>query len=127
MKINESEMIDKYSNLSREVKKLRNMRVMVIPIVVGELEMVLKSLEKRLEESNSSRLFQRKNRDHPLYNIVKKNQENTQKNPGDEWRFAITQTPVENQQPTLVRKNTKYIIIIMITTATTMTTVETVY
>ena len=46
----EREKIDKYMNLARELKKLRNTRVKVIPIVVGALVTVPKSLEKRMEE-----------------------------------------------------------------------------
>ena len=36
----ESEKIDKYLDLARELKKLWNMKVMVIPIIVGFLETV---------------------------------------------------------------------------------------
>ena len=42
MKINESEQIDKYRDLARKLKKLWNMSVRQIPIVVGALGMVLK-------------------------------------------------------------------------------------
>ena len=50
MKIKESEKIDKYLDFARELKKLWNMKMMVVPIVVGALETVSKGLEKRLEE-----------------------------------------------------------------------------
>ena len=50
VKIRESENIEKYSDLTRELKKMCNMWVMVIPIVVGTLGMVLKGLEIDLEE-----------------------------------------------------------------------------
>ena len=43
-----NEKIDKYLDLARESKKLWNMRVTVIPIVVGALGMVPKNLEKGL-------------------------------------------------------------------------------
>ena len=46
MKIKESEKIDKYLDLGRKLRKQWNMTVTVIPIIVGVLEMVLKSLEK---------------------------------------------------------------------------------
>ena len=39
--------------------------------------------------------------DHPNYNIVETGQ-NTEKSPGDLWRLAVTKTPVENHQLTLV-------------------------
>ena len=46
----ENEKIDKYLDLARELKKkLWNMRVKGIPIVVGALGTVPKNLEKRLE------------------------------------------------------------------------------
>ena len=49
MKIKESEKIDKYFDLARELEKFWNMRVIVIRVVVDTLETVLKGLEKRLE------------------------------------------------------------------------------
>ena len=48
LKIKESEKKDKFFLLARELKKLWNMKVTVIPIVVGTLGMVPKSLAKRL-------------------------------------------------------------------------------
>ena len=42
--------MDKFLDLARELKNLLNMKVTVIPIVVGALGMVPKGLEKRLEE-----------------------------------------------------------------------------
>ena len=47
MKIKEIEKRDKYSDLARELKKLRNIRMTVIPIIIGALEMAPK------EERNS--------------------------------------------------------------------------
>ena len=49
-KIKESVMIKKYLDLARELKKLWNMKVTVIPIVVDALGTTPKSLERRLEE-----------------------------------------------------------------------------
>ena len=49
-KIKESKMRDKFLNLARELKKLRNMKVTVILIVAGVLRTVPKGLEKRLVE-----------------------------------------------------------------------------
>ena len=48
VKLKENEKMDKYLDLARELKRLWNMRVKVIPIVVGALETVLINLEKRL-------------------------------------------------------------------------------
>ena len=50
VKMKESEKIDKYLDLARELKKLWNMTVTVVPIMVGALGTVPKGLEKRLEE-----------------------------------------------------------------------------
>ena len=46
----ESEKIDKSLNLTKELKKLWNMKVTVIRIFVGILGTVDKSLERRLDE-----------------------------------------------------------------------------
>ena len=50
VKIKESEKRDKYWDLVRDMRKLWNMRVTVIPIEIGALEMVPKGLERGLEE-----------------------------------------------------------------------------
>ena len=54
-KIKETKKGDKYLNHVRELKKLCNMKVTVIPIVGGVLRMVLKGLGKGLEELKISR------------------------------------------------------------------------
>ena len=43
----------KYLDLAWELKKLSNIKVMVIPIIFGALETVPKSLEKKLVESET--------------------------------------------------------------------------
>ena len=50
VKIKESKNIDKYFDLARELKKLWNMRVKGLPIVVGLFGTVSSSPEKGLEE-----------------------------------------------------------------------------
>ena len=50
VKLKESEKRDKYLDLARELKKLWNMKVMVIPIVIGALGTITKELIKGLEE-----------------------------------------------------------------------------
>ena len=50
LKIKESEILEKYLDLVRELKKLWNMKVTVRPIVVCALGMVPKDLKKRLGE-----------------------------------------------------------------------------
>ena len=49
-KIKENEKIDKYLALTRELEKLINVKVTVIPIVVGALGTVPKSLKMKLRE-----------------------------------------------------------------------------
>ena len=43
-KIKESKKINKYMDFARKLKKLWNMKMMVIPVVVGALGMVSKGL-----------------------------------------------------------------------------------
>ena len=50
----------------------------------------------------------RTSEDHPNYSIVEIGQ-NTTKSPGDLRRFAVTQTPVENHQLTLMGKTPKLV------------------
>ena len=49
VKLKESEKKNKYLNLVRELKKLWNMKVMFIPIVIGALSTVIEGLIKVLE------------------------------------------------------------------------------
>ena len=58
--------MDKYLDLNRELKKLFNTGLTVTPIVFGALGMVLKGLERGLEELE----IKEKNQDHPDYSIV---------------------------------------------------------
>ena len=45
VKIKESKKVNKYLNIARELKRLWNMRVMVIPVVDGVLGSVAKDLK----------------------------------------------------------------------------------
>ena len=49
VKLKESEKKDKYSDLARELKKLWNMRVTFVPIIIGALGTVTRGLIKGLE------------------------------------------------------------------------------
>ena len=49
VKLKESEKKDKYLDLARELKKLWNMKVMIIPIVIGAHSTVTKRLIQGLE------------------------------------------------------------------------------
>ena len=50
VKLKENEKRDKYLDLARELKKLWNMKVMVIPVVFGALGTVTKKLVQWLED-----------------------------------------------------------------------------
>ena len=50
IKLKEREKKDKYLNLARELKKLWNMKVTIIPIMIGAFITVTKGLLKRLED-----------------------------------------------------------------------------
>ena len=55
VKLKESEKRDKYLDLARELKKLWNMKVTVIPIVIGALGTVDKGLGTRTRELGNNR------------------------------------------------------------------------
>ena len=61
----ESEKRDKYLDLARELKKLWNMKVRLIPIVSGTLGTVTKGLIKNEGLGNK-----RTSGDHPNYSII---------------------------------------------------------
>ena len=48
--LKESEKKDKYHDLAKELKKLRNMKVTIVPIVIGSLVTISKGLLKGLED-----------------------------------------------------------------------------
>ena len=50
IKLKESEKKDKYLDLARELKKLWNMKLAIIPIVIGAFGRVTKGLLKELED-----------------------------------------------------------------------------
>ena len=50
MKLKECEKRDKYLDLAGELKKLRDLKVTIIPILIGALSTVTKGLVKGLED-----------------------------------------------------------------------------
>ena len=100
VKMKGSEKISKHLNLAWQIKKkLLNMRMMVIPILVGTLGTV----PKWFRNTTGGTGDQRENRDHTDHSIVKID-ENTEKSPGDLRRLAVTHTSVKDHQLTLVWK-----------------------
>ena len=109
IKIIEKEEIDKYLIFARELKKLWNMRVTTIPIVVGALGMVPKGLERGTKRTGRFETIQTTTllRSARIQKTV----------PGD-IRFPVTQTPVKNHHLTRMwkirKENNNNIIIIII-------------
>ena len=99
VKIKENEKRDKFLNLNRELKKLLNMKVTVIPIIINTLRTIPKDLVKGLEDLEIRRLmetiqttaFQR------LARILRRVIET--------WEDLLS--PVKNHQPTLAGKTLK--------------------
>ena len=99
IKLKECEKKDKYLDLARELKKLWNMQVTIIPIVNGAFGTVTEGLRKGLEDLEVGGRVG----DHPNDSIIE-NSQNTEKSPGDLRRLAVTQTPVKNHRLTLMWK-----------------------
>ena len=63
IELKEQEMIDNYSKLKKEVKKIWNLsQVVVVPVVIGALGVTSKRLEdwlKKLDEKSSIELLQK--------------------------------------------------------------------
>ena len=105
IKLKESEKKDKYLDLARELKKLCNMKVTIMPIVIGAFVTVTKGTGTLGGRRTSG--------DQPNYNIIEIGQ-NTEKSLGDLRRLAITQTPTKDHQLKLMWKTLKKKIIIII-------------
>ena len=84
VKLKEIEKKDKYLDLAREQKKLWNMKVMMILIVI-----------RALGTGTGGFGYKTMSGDHPNYCTVEIDQ-NTERNPGDLRRLVFTQTPVRN-------------------------------
>ena len=106
VKLKESEKRNKYLDLARELKKLWNMKVTVIPFIIGALGTVTNGIKKGLVDLERKRL----SGDHPNDSIIEIGQ-NTKKSPGDLRRLAISQTAMINHQLALVWKTLKRFII----------------
>ena len=72
------------------------MKVTVTPFIIGALKAVPKDLVRRIGTRRTSR-------DDTSYIITKIGQ-NTEKSPEDQWRLAVTRTPVKNYRLNLVKK-----------------------
>ena len=100
VKLKESEK-NKYQDLSRELNNW-NMKVTVIPIVIGDLGTGIGEYGNKRTSDN-----------HPNYSIVEIGQ-NTKKNPENVRTLILTQTLVRNYQLTPMRKTQKGVTIVML-------------
>ena len=90
IRLKKSEKKDKYLDLASEWKKLCDMKVAIILVVIGAFGTVIKGLLNGLEDLEVGG-------NHPNYNIIE-NGQNTEKSPGDLRRLAVTQSPVKDHQ-----------------------------
>ena len=93
IKLKENEKKDKYLDLARELKKIWNMQVTMIPIVIGAFCTV----------GTGGLGSWRPSKDCPNYYTIE-NGQNTEKSPEDLRRLAVSQTPVKDHQVTLMGK-----------------------
>ena len=97
LNLKEIEKKDKYQDLTRELKKPWNMKVTVIPIIIGALGTVTKRLIQGLEDLEiRGRVKTTQN------NSIVEIGQNTEESPKDLRIVAVTQTPVRNHSLTLV-------------------------
>ena len=92
----ECEKKDKHLDLARDLKKLWNMKVTFIPIVIGAL-----GTARRIIKGSGGLRNKRMIRDYSNYCIIEIIQ-NTEKSPKDLRRLTVTQTSVKGHQLTMV-------------------------
>ena len=95
--LKECEKKDKYLDLVRKLKKLWNMKVTIVPIVIGAFGTITKGLLKGLEDLEVGGRVE----DYPNDSIAV-NSQNPETSPEDLRRLAVAQTPVKNHQLTLM-------------------------
>ena len=100
VKLKESEKKNKYLDLAWELKKLWNMKVTIIPNVIGALGSVTEGLIKGLND------LEIRGRVDTIQTATEIGQ-NTENSPGDLRRLAVTQTLVKDHQLTLMWKTLK--------------------
>ena len=97
-------MKEKNLDLARELRKLWNMKVPIVPIVIGAFVTVTEGLIKGLEDFMVGGRVETILTTTTLLRIlaVLKNSQNTEKSPGDLRRLAVTQTSGKPYQLTLM-------------------------
>ena len=108
--LKESEKKDKYLDLARELKKLWNMKVPIVPILIGALGTIIKGLLKGMEDLEVGR------RGETIQTIALLRTARILRRVLETWgdlrRLAVTQTPVKNNQLTLTWKTLMITIIL---------------
>ena len=97
IKLKKSEKKDKYLGFSRELKKLWNMKMTIMPILIGALDTSYQRIVK-----GTGGFGNWTSGEHPNYII-----ENIKKSPWDLRRLAVTQTPVKDHQLKMMVKTPK--------------------
>ena len=97
--LKECEKKDKYLDFARELKKPWNMKVTIVPIVIGAFGTITKGLLKGLGSWRTGRDYSN--------DSVTENDQNLETSPGDLRRLAVNQTPMKNHQLTPMWKNPK--------------------
>ena len=93
IKLKECEKKDKYLDLARDSKRLRNMKVTIVPIVFGTFGTITKGLLRGVEDLEvGGRLESIQN------DSITENGQNTEKSPGDLRILAVTQTSMKDHQ-----------------------------
>ena len=100
--LKECEKKDKYLDLARELKKLWNMKVTIVPIVICALGTITKGLLKGLEDLEVGRRVET-----IQMTALLRTARILRWVPGDLRRLAVTQTTVKNHQLTLMWKSLK--------------------
>ena len=89
IKLKECEKRDNYLNLARELKRLWNMKVTIVPIVIGAFGTINEGLLKGQDDLEVCERVE---------TIHYWERPSTEKGPGDLRKHAVTQTPVKNYQ-----------------------------
>ena len=93
--LKESEKKNKNLDLARELKKLWNMKVTIVPFVIGALSTITKEL------ITGGLGIWRTGRDYPN-DSIEENSQDPEMSPGDQKRLAGTQTRMKNHQVILI-------------------------
>ena len=97
VKLKENEKKDKHLDLGGELKRLWNMKVTIIPSLIGTLVTVTKGLSEGLEHLEIRVWVET-----IQTTILLRNGQNTEKSTGDLRRFASTQNSVKDHRLTLM-------------------------